>query len=154
MRRLWYQSYLVIGLIFLVSCAPTLYMKQSFREALELPVVKGTIALNRGETMEIDPILKKEGVQPEKIVLTCLYGRYFITGDNFQYVWMIAPGGKENASFSALKIQDKGKLVSPKFEHQATTNCVTLIWGAGGENRIQIDWSGRVDRRCSDVSAK
>lgn len=150
----WQGRFIGVWVLLLASCAPTLYVKQSFRGAVEVPVVKGTVALNRGETFEIDPILKKEGVTPKKVVVTKLFGRYLLTGDQFRHVWLISPAGREKASYQALQIVEKGRLVSPTFTHNEGHNCVTLSWGAGGTQKRQIDWSGRVGQRCGDVSEK
>lgn len=133
-----------------LGCSPKLYIKQSFRQSVELPLSEGTVALNRGETIELTEILKKEKTKPTKVILTRLFGGYLLTAEGFVHIWLIQPSGRESATFKGLTSPTQKPLKEPKFEHSESHNCVILT--LAGSDRWHIHASGHIARSCSDVS--
>lgn len=133
------------------GCMPKLYIKDSFRQALALPVVQGTIALDRGETIELSEIMKKEKVTPQKVVLTKHFGAYLVTAEGFRQIWRIRPADKDAATYEAIDAPNKQPLKDPQFAHSESHNCVTLTLN-NGQERWEIHASGSIARSCSDAA--
>lgn len=151
-KRIWHFFALMGMSLWLFGCPPTLYINNSFRQSVTVPLASGMVSLNRGESIELKEILKVEKVKPEKILVTRLYGSYFITAVGFQFVWKLTPAGREKASFTKIEVPG-GKIDNPQFLHSESHNCITLVTGAAGaEKRWSIHPSGLVAGKCSDVS--
>ncbi|HAA58434.1 MAG TPA: hypothetical protein DCE42_26965 [Myxococcales bacterium] len=146
----WIGTLLVGASLMITACAPKLYIKESFRQSVTVPVVEGTIALDRGETIEVAAILKKEKVKPAKVLLTRLMGAYVLTAEGFRNIWFLQPTGKDAASYRFVATPDKKPLTAPQFEHSESHNCVTLVLN-NGASKWNIHHSGQIARRCSDV---
>jgi hypothetical protein len=152
------RSTALFGLCLLIcNCAPKLYINESYRQAFTVPVVEGTISLERGETIEVRDILKLENVTPEKILITRLTGNYVLTAEGFKSLWLLRPVGGERASYYKLDlpIKDPPPLRNPRFEHSVSHQCVVLNMEiADGEQQWYIHTSGKIARKCEDVSDK
>ena len=94
----WIGTLLVGASLMITACAPKLYIKESFRQSVTVPVVEGTIALDRGETIEVAAILKKEKVKPAKVLLTRLMGAYVLTAEGFRNIWFLQPTNRKGRS--------------------------------------------------------
>lgn len=140
--------------LWLMGCPPTLYINKSFRQAVTVPLAAGMVSLDRGESIELKEILKVEKKKPAKVVVTQLFGVYFLTAEGFQYVWRIASAGREKGSFTKIAIVPGQGMVMPKLQHSESHNCIALIVGAAGaEKRYMIHHSGQVGGKCTDVSS-
>lgn len=146
---------LIFGMVLgLWGCPPTLYINNSFRQAVKVPLAAGMISLNRGESIELKEVLKVEKVTPKKLIITRLFGTYYVTANGFRYVWRIAPAGREKASFTKIEVQPSGTLLQPQFLHSESHNCITLVSGeAAAQKKWSIHPSGQVKGKCTDVTS-
>ncbi len=144
-------------LVSLMGCSPSLYIKESFRQPAHPPVqvfkkpsLRVIIALNRGETIEITDIVKKEKVTPQKVLLTRLLGRYVLTAVGFRHIWIIQPKGRNSATYFAVEAPQKKPFEAPEFSHSEFSNCV-ILKVAHDPKEWHIHPSGAIARSCSDV---
>lgn len=138
----------------LVGCAPTLYINETYRKSLEVPVVDGNIALDNGVQIEVRAILAQEKVKPEKMVVTRLQGGYLLVANGFRNVWMLRPAGGTKASYYRLLVPSKMPLAGVKLLHSSSNACVTLATGDGAGAQWFIHASGEVAQSCKDKGAE
>ncbi len=150
------EVFSLVGL-FLLSplfsgCPSTLYIDETFRHAQKVPVVDGIISLDRGETIEVKEILKKEKKNSDNIIITKLKGNYYLTAPSFKYIWVISPRGGERAAFSSLELPKGVQLVDPRFFHSEKHNCIILVPDSSSEGqKYFIHSSGEIGLKCSDT---
>lgn len=146
--------YVWVSLLLLMwgamGCAPTLYINETYRKALEVPVVDGNIALDNGVQIEIRAILKEEKQTPEKVWVTRLLGAYVLAANGFRRVWMLRPTGETKASYAGIELLASGTLQDIRLLHNSAYRCVTLTTGGGAGKTWFIHGSGAVGEKCND----
>ena len=139
----------------MVNCLPKLYINESYRQSLTVPVVQGMIALDRGETIDVQAILKKEKITPAKMIVTRVRGIYLLTAEGFQNVWFLKVVSKEQASYNFKANPKKDKLRNPRFLHSESHHCAILVVETNnGDTRWFVHAGGTIARKCEDVSKK
>ena len=146
---------LFVGCLLMLNCLPKLYINESYRQSLTVPVIQGMTALDRGETIDVQVILKKEKVNPAKMIVTRIRGIYLLTAEGFQNVWFLKVVGQEKASYQAKENPDHNKLRKPRFLHSESHHCAILVAETNnGDTRWFIHAGGSIARKCEDVSKK
>lgn len=141
---------------FSSGCAAvTVPFKGSYRAVDETPLTEGTIvALDTGETVDLNEILKLEGnKRPEKILVLKTHGLYAVVADGFKHLYLLEHNSKDEADGDAvdLEVAPEGA-TETKFRAGVASLCGTLTYkGLGGEKKVYIGRKGKTSNtECPD----
>ncbi len=74
--------------------------------------------IETGENLYLTTILPEESIQPRAgipVAIAKLNGKFFLTGDNFNKLWIISPKSKNEASYDYVELPQP-KIEGPVFE--------------------------------------
>jgi hypothetical protein len=144
--------------LLLASCATKAIKFEQYSVAMNLKVeADSSVVIGDDErffgVIWLNPILKEEKVQPEKIKVIQNYGKYFVCANNFAHVWMVVPKGDGlSAVYKAIDVTPKDKAdaysdVGLSRYGSKENACVKFRFN---KQEVFIDKKGKVNEKCNN----
>lgn len=149
---------LIVGSLVSGCAAVTVPWKGSYRAVDETPLTEGTlVALDTGETFDLNEIMKLEGnKRPDKVLVLKTHGVYAVAADGWKNLWLMQHNAKDEADGDnvQLEVGPEGA-TETKFRAGVASLCGTLLYkGTGGaDKKVFIGRKGKTSfTECPDGS--
>ncbi|OGC00343.1 hypothetical protein A2V82_06845 [candidate division KSB1 bacterium RBG_16_48_16] len=150
------RSIFLISIILVFGCASRVVKLEQYSMSMNLKVAAdSSVTIGDDENIHgvlwLNPILKMEGVNADKVRLIQNYGRYFVCADNFKHVWMVEPKGDGlSASYTAIDATPADKAdayneISLSRYGSRENACVRFRFNG---KEVFIDKKGGVNEKC------